>query len=143
MSTVTCISAFNRASLVAAVTGVASLLLGFTPATAAPAACVGPIKFGLTSALTGNVALLGIQARNGVEFAVDEINKAGGIAGQQVALSSPGSRGVASAGSDRNGGPTLPWSRQNTCSWIPPSRRAARAFRSDDFVRAIKNRAKS
>ena len=54
---------------------------------AAPAACTGPVKFGLTTAMTGNLALLGVQARNGAEFAVDEINKAGGIAGQQVALS--------------------------------------------------------
>ncbi len=53
---------------------------------AAGAACTSPLRIGLTTALTGNVALLGIQARNGTEFAVDEINKAGGIAGQQVAL---------------------------------------------------------
>ena len=30
--------------------------------------------------------MLGIQARNGVEFAVEELNKAGGIAGQQIVL---------------------------------------------------------
>lgn len=54
---------------------------------AAPAACQGPIKIGLTSALTGNLALLAIQAKNGVEFAIDEINKNGGIAGQQLTLS--------------------------------------------------------
>jgi branched-chain amino acid transport system substrate-binding protein len=62
--------------------------LSLTPSalTAAPATCTGPIRFGLTTALTGNVALLGIQARNGVEFAVDEINQSGGIAGQQLAL---------------------------------------------------------
>lgn len=53
---------------------------------AAPAACTGPIRIGLTTALTGNLALLGIQARNGVEFAVEEINKTGGIAGQQLVL---------------------------------------------------------
>ncbi len=54
---------------------------------AAPAACPSPIPFGLTTALTGNLALLGTQARNGVEFAVDEINKNGGIGGKQIALS--------------------------------------------------------
>lgn len=53
---------------------------------AAPASCPSPIPLGLTTALTGNLALLGTQARNGVEFAVDEINKSGGIAGQQLAL---------------------------------------------------------
>jgi branched-chain amino acid transport system substrate-binding protein len=72
--------------IAAAVAGV--FAMGAAPAMAAPAACTGPIKFGLTTALTGNLALLGIQARNGVEFAVDELNKAGGIAGQQIALTS-------------------------------------------------------
>ena len=36
--------------------------------------------------MTGNLALLGTQARNGVEFAVDEINAAGGIGGKKFAL---------------------------------------------------------
>jgi len=50
------------------------------------ASCPSPIPFGLTTALTGNLALLGTQARNGVEFAVDEINANGGIAGKKLAL---------------------------------------------------------
>ena len=50
------------------------------------ASCPAQIPFGLTTALTGNLALLGTQARNGVEFAVDEINSAGGIAGKKIAL---------------------------------------------------------
>jgi branched-chain amino acid transport system substrate-binding protein len=61
--------------------------LAITSAGAAPAACPSPIPLGLTTALTGNLALLGTQARNGVEFAVDEINKNGGIAGKQLVLS--------------------------------------------------------
>jgi branched-chain amino acid transport system substrate-binding protein len=56
-------------------------------AMAAPAACPSPIPLGLTTALTGNLALLGTQARNGVEFAVEEINKAGGVNGKQFASS--------------------------------------------------------
>lgn len=56
------------------------------PLLAAPASCPSPIPFGLTTALTGNLALPGTQARNGVEYAVDEINKSGGIAGNQIAL---------------------------------------------------------
>jgi branched-chain amino acid transport system substrate-binding protein len=48
--------------------------------------CASPIPLGLTTALTGNLALLGIQARNGVEFAVDEINASGGIAGKKLVL---------------------------------------------------------
>ncbi len=50
------------------------------------ASCPAQIPFGLTTALTGNLALLGTQARNGVEFAVDEINSAGGIAGRKIVL---------------------------------------------------------
>ena len=67
---------------------VASSIAAMQPAdlAAAPATCTGPIKFGLTTALTGNLALLGVQARNGAEFAIEEINKGGGIAGQQVVL---------------------------------------------------------
>lgn len=61
--------------------------LAVTPLLAAPASCPSPIPLGLTTALTGNLALLGTQARNGVEFAVDEINKNGGIAGKQLVLS--------------------------------------------------------
>src|SRR5262249_39101113 len=49
--------------------------------------CPAQIPLGLTTALTGNLALLGTQARNGVEFAVDEINAAGGIAGKKLQLS--------------------------------------------------------
>ncbi|MGA7807900.1 ABC transporter substrate-binding protein [Bradyrhizobium sp.] len=55
-------------------------------ASADAASCPSPIAFGLTTALTGNLALLGTQARNGAEFAVDEINAGGGIAGKKIAL---------------------------------------------------------
>jgi branched-chain amino acid transport system substrate-binding protein len=50
------------------------------------AACPAAIPFGLTTPMTGGLALLGVQARNGAEFAVDEINAAGGIAGKKLAL---------------------------------------------------------
>ena len=56
------------------------------PSKADPASCPSPIPLGLTTALTGNVALLGTQARSGVEFAVDEINAAGGINGKKLTL---------------------------------------------------------
>jgi branched-chain amino acid transport system substrate-binding protein len=55
-------------------------------AQAEPASCPSPIPFGLTAALTGTLALLGTQARNGAEFAVDEINANSGIAGNKLAL---------------------------------------------------------
>jgi branched-chain amino acid transport system substrate-binding protein len=61
--------------------------IGLSSPSAAAATCTAPIKMGLTTALTGPVALLGVQARNGVEFTVDEINAEGGIAGQKVELS--------------------------------------------------------
>jgi ABC-type branched-subunit amino acid transport system substrate-binding protein len=74
-------------SLAIQITIVGSLFtLSTTSLSAAPASCPSPIPLGLTTALTGNLALLGTQARNGVEFAVDEINKNGGIAGTQLAL---------------------------------------------------------
>ncbi len=77
---------FIRFSKLAAVTIAAGLAVTSSATMAAPAACTAPIRIGLTTALTGNLALLGIQARNGVEFAVEEINKAGGLAGQQIVL---------------------------------------------------------
>jgi branched-chain amino acid transport system substrate-binding protein len=61
--------------------------IGSSSPSAAAATCTAPIKMGLTTALTGPVALLGVQARNGVEFTIGEINAEGGIAGQKVELS--------------------------------------------------------
>lgn len=72
------------------ITGLAVICLSSAvtfEARADAASCPATIPFGLTTALTGNLALLGTQARNGVEFAVDEINASGGIAGKKVALS--------------------------------------------------------
>src|SRR5437763_4512426 len=76
-----------RKNLVVTGAAVICLFTAFAqPSRADVANCPAQIPFGLTTALTGNVALLGTQARNGVEFAVDEINKNGGIAGKQLAL---------------------------------------------------------
>src|SRR6201996_4531335 len=68
--------------------GVAAICLSLAGESKAAdaASCPSPIPFGLTTALTGGLALLGIQARNGAEFAVDEINAAGGINGKKLAL---------------------------------------------------------
>src|SRR5882672_8760204 len=73
-------SAFVGAALICLTAG------GARESKADAASCASPIPFGLTTALTGNLALLGTQARNGVEFAVDEINANGGIAGKKLAL---------------------------------------------------------
>jgi len=45
-----------------------------------------PIKIGFSAQLTGKQAELGVQERNGVELAFDEVNKAGGIAGRPIVL---------------------------------------------------------
>src|SRR5882757_5362315 len=77
----------SRKNFLLASTVAACLLMPLSQESKAQgAACPAEIPFGLTTALTGNLALLGTQARNGVEFAVDEINAAGGIAGKKVAL---------------------------------------------------------
>jgi branched-chain amino acid transport system substrate-binding protein len=78
-------STFFKASIAGA-TAVCLSLASTHPARADAASCPSPIPLGLTTALTGNLALLGTQARNGVEFAVDEINAAGGIDGKKLAL---------------------------------------------------------
>jgi branched-chain amino acid transport system substrate-binding protein len=51
------------------------------------------IKIGTIGPLTGNLATYGISTKNGVEIAVDEFNKAGGINGKQIKLISEDTRG--------------------------------------------------
>ncbi len=50
--------------------------------------CVGnePVRVGFVAQLTGVQAELGVQERNGVQLAVEEINAAGGIVGRPVEL---------------------------------------------------------
>jgi branched-chain amino acid transport system substrate-binding protein len=69
-----------------AVIGLSAIITSESKADAA--SCPSSIPFGLTTPLTGNLALLGVQARNGAEFAVDEINASGGIAGKKLVLTS-------------------------------------------------------
>jgi branched-chain amino acid transport system substrate-binding protein len=81
--------ALKRIAVKNPIMGAAAICLSMTiahQAAAEPASCPSPIPLGLTTALTGNTALLGTQARNGVEFAVDEINANGGIGGKKLAL---------------------------------------------------------
>ena len=61
------------------------LALGVGLALAAPAQA--QIKLGVAGPLTGNNAAFGAQLKNGVEQAVTDINAAGGIMGQKIALS--------------------------------------------------------
>ncbi|HPT84028.1 MAG TPA: ABC transporter substrate-binding protein, partial [Limnochordia bacterium] len=44
------------------------------------------IKIGLISSLTGAVSTYGQSVRNAVTLAIDDINAAGGINGQQISL---------------------------------------------------------
>lgn len=46
----------------------------------------GPLKIGLITPLSGPQEFIGTYVKNGAEVAVDQINKAGGILGRQVAL---------------------------------------------------------
>jgi branched-chain amino acid transport system substrate-binding protein len=46
----------------------------------------GTIKIGGIYPLSGDVAVYGVEARNGVQMAVEEINAAGGINGKQIEL---------------------------------------------------------
>ncbi|HEX8176042.1 MAG TPA: ABC transporter substrate-binding protein [Pyrinomonadaceae bacterium] len=46
----------------------------------------GPIKVGLYADLTGQTSSFGQSTKNGVQMAVDEINKTGGINGRQIQL---------------------------------------------------------
>lgn len=50
------------------------------------ASCPNPIPVALTTPLTSGVALLGVQAKLGLEDAVEEINAAGGIGGKKLKL---------------------------------------------------------
>lgn len=48
---------------------------------AGAAACPGPMRFGLADPLTGPAALFGIDQIQAVKWAVEDINKAGGVGG--------------------------------------------------------------
>jgi branched-chain amino acid transport system substrate-binding protein len=65
----------RRGAIVSAVaTGLLLCALATPEAALAAAACTAPIEVGLTTALTGPLALLGVQARNGVAFAIERIS---------------------------------------------------------------------
>ena len=65
----------------------AAACLAMASAQAQVAACPNPIPIGLTTPLSSGIALLGIQAKLGVEHAIDEINAAGGSGGKPFKLS--------------------------------------------------------
>jgi branched-chain amino acid transport system substrate-binding protein len=68
------------------VLGLAALASSMSAPAQAAAACPDPITIGLTTVLTTDTALLGVQARNGVQYAIDEINEKSGFAGKKAKL---------------------------------------------------------
>ena len=67
---------------------IAAACLAPASAWAQPAAsCPNPIPIALTTPLSSGIALLGIQAKLGVEHAIEEINAAGGSGGKPFKLS--------------------------------------------------------
>jgi branched-chain amino acid transport system substrate-binding protein len=61
-------------------------LAALTVAAATAASAQEPIKIGWLSSLTGPLSSAAIAENQGVQFAVDEINKAGGINGRKIEL---------------------------------------------------------
>ena len=51
-----------------------------------PAAAEGTVKLGLVTAVTGSNSLVGEEAQEGAQLAIDEINAAGGVNGQMIEL---------------------------------------------------------
>ena len=59
-----------------------------------------PIKIGAILALTGNSAMLGAGVRDGLQLAVDEVNKRGGVNGSKIELIIEDSKSDPQAGID-------------------------------------------
>jgi len=64
----------------------ALLAMAFAGCTSAAQTGPGPIKVGMMTVLTGPAASVGSEQRNWAKLAVDEFNKAGGIAGRPVEM---------------------------------------------------------
>jgi branched-chain amino acid transport system substrate-binding protein len=69
-----------------ATTGAAPATTGAGPATSGAAPTGEPIKIGVLTSITGNFAPWGLQVRDGMQLAVDEINAAGGVDGRPLEL---------------------------------------------------------
>jgi len=70
---------FNRRTLT-------TLTLATALSAAFPVLAAEPIKIGVDGPFTGGSSSMGVSMRDGVRLAVDEINKAGGVLGRQLAL---------------------------------------------------------
>jgi len=83
----------HRARLVVSVASAAAVLLalgacGGGGSSTGAASAAGDFVIGYTATLTGEFASYGLQMRQGVDLAVEEINAAGGIDGKQVSVES-------------------------------------------------------
>lgn len=72
--------ALARRALAGAVAGALAISL------AVPAGAAGSIKIGVAAPITGPIAKMGTDIRNGVELAVQDQNARGGVLGQKVEL---------------------------------------------------------
>src|SRR5690554_3255712 len=82
-----------------AVVSTAALVLGMSacsqePGGEEPAGDADSLKIGLTVDLSGVGSIIGTPGRNVAELAVDEINEAGGVNGQQLVLEVADNGGV-------------------------------------------------
>jgi branched-chain amino acid transport system substrate-binding protein len=77
-------SVFSLSARLGGFLGVVSLACA--PGFLAPAVAQEPIKVGLVAALSGQSAKSGEAITRGLEVAIDEINKTGGVLGKKIAL---------------------------------------------------------
>ena len=64
--------------------GFAAAILAFAAAGCSGSGKSNTLKVGFVGPLSGGVAVYGVEAKNGAELAVEEINAAGGINGQMI-----------------------------------------------------------
>ena len=76
----------RRAQVIAALAAAGLIGGGVATASAPPAPDGEPIAIGALTSLTGNFAPWGLQVRDGMQLAVDEINAAGGVDGRPLEL---------------------------------------------------------
>ncbi len=62
-----------------------ALMVGCLPA-AGPGAQSGPVKIGALTSLSGPFTAWGVKVRDGMKFAAQELNQAGGVLGRQIEI---------------------------------------------------------
>jgi branched-chain amino acid transport system substrate-binding protein len=90
----------KRFWLVAVVGAVALLVGGLAASASSGSSTAAPIPIGALTSLTGNFTPWGIQTRDGMQFAVNEINKSGGVRGRKLKLYVADDQSTPNAGID-------------------------------------------